>query len=54
LINEPLAVAEAKASEHPEKWRAAMDEGIRNLNQFGYFKKVSRFEALKHGREKFC
>ena len=50
LINEPLTVAEAEASEHAAEWRAAMDEEIGNLNQFGCFQKVPRSEALKHGR----
>jgi hypothetical protein len=51
MINEPLTVAEAQASEHAaEGWRAAMDEEIGNLNHFGCFEKVPRSEALKHGR----
>ena len=50
LINEPLTVAEAQASEHAAEWRAAMDEEIANLNHFGCFQKVPRSEALKHGR----
>ena len=50
LINEPLTVAEAQASEHAAEWRAAMDEEITNLNHFGCFQKVPRSEALKHGR----
>ena len=50
MINEPLTVAEAEASEHAAEWRAAMDEEIANLNQFGCFQKVPRSEALKHGR----
>ena len=37
LINEPLTVAEAQASEHAAEWRAAMDEEIANLNHFGCF-----------------
>ena len=40
LINEPLTVAEAQASEHAAEWRAAMDEEIANLNHFGCFKKA--------------
>ena len=50
MINEPLTVAEAQASEHSVEWRAAMDEEIGNLNHFGCFEKVPRSEALKHGR----
>jgi hypothetical protein len=50
MINEPLTVAEAQASEHAAEWRAAMDEEIGNLNHFGCFEKVPRSEALKHGR----
>ena len=50
MINEPLTVAEAQASEHAAEWRAAMDEEIGNLNYFGCFEKVPRSEALKHGR----
>ena len=50
MINKPLTVAEAQASEHAAEWRAAMDEEIGNLNHFGCFEKVPRSEALKHGR----
>ena len=32
LINEPLTVAEAQASEHAAEWKAAMDKEIANLN----------------------
>ena len=35
LINEPLTVAEAQASEHAAEWRAALVEEIENLNNFG-------------------
>ena len=52
LINEPLTVAEAQASEHAAEWRAAMDEEIANLKSesFRVFSEGPSIEAMKHGR----
>jgi len=50
MVPEPLSVSEAEASEHAAEWRAAMDEEMLNLFNFGCFKKIPRSQALKHGR----
>jgi len=50
LINEPLTIAEAQASEHAADLKAAMDDAIANLNHFDCFQNVPWSEAMKHGR----
>ena len=50
MIPEPLSVKEAMASEHAAEWRAAMQEEIDTLTKFGCFERVSRSEAIKHGK----
>jgi len=53
LINEPLTVAEAQASEHAAEWRAAMDEENNESKPFRMFSKgpsVRSFEAWTVGQ----
>jgi hypothetical protein len=49
MIEEPLTVTEALASDHAAQWRAAMDEEIDNLIKFQCFEVVDRADAIKHG-----
>jgi len=50
MFNEPTSVKEALSSENAAEWRAAMDEEIANLIKFNCFKRVTKADAIKHGK----
>jgi hypothetical protein len=50
MIEEPVTVDEALASNHAKEWREAMDEEIDNLIKFQCFEVVEREDAIKHGK----
>jgi hypothetical protein len=50
MFEEPVTVKEALASEHAEEWRKAMNEEIANLIRFNCFRRVTKAEALSHGK----
>jgi hypothetical protein len=50
LLPEPITVSEAMQSEYAKEWRAAMDEEMNTLIKFNCFERVTRAEALSHGR----
>jgi hypothetical protein len=49
IVDEPMAVGEAMASEHAEEWQAAMQEEIKTLMTWNCFDIVSRDEAKSLG-----
>jgi len=50
LIDEPMTVKEALASEHADEWQAAIDEEVNNLILYNCFEVVPRSEAMHHGK----
>ena len=50
MIDEPLTVREAMASENASEWRAAMTKEIDMLTKFKCFGIVTQREALQHGK----
>ena len=50
VIDEPLMVRDAMASEHASKWRVAMTNEIFMLTKFKCFDIVTQREALQHGK----
>ena len=50
LIDEPMTVKEALASEHADEWQAAIDEEVNNLILYNCFEVVPRSEAMQHGK----
>jgi len=50
MIDEPLTVRDAMASEHEEEWRAAMKKEIEMLTKFKCFDIVTEKDALRHGK----
>ena len=49
MVNEPMTVKEAMASEHAEEWKAAMEEEIKTLMSWNCFEVVPRDEAKRLG-----
>ena len=49
IVDEPMTVGEAMASEHAEEWKAAMQEEIKTLMTWNCFDIVSRDEAKSLG-----
>ena len=50
MIDEPLTVRDAMASEHADEWRAAMKKEIDMLTKFKCFNIVTEKDALRHGK----
>ena len=50
IIDEPLTVEEALASEHADEWQAAINEEVDTLIAFNCFDVVPHTDAIKYGR----